>query len=174
MENKLLEKNYKIPIDIFREGYKAYQRKFVNVRRYILTAVFLVLTANFIYGAVKDSDNYIAYILIVICLALAFREWYNPLKLRNSVIESCKELGDPLYCLTVTDDEVIISTETGENDETDEPPEPARLPVNDELSALEYDDFFLIVYGKLMFYIVPKADFSETELDVIRNLTKGN
>jgi len=170
MENKLLEKKYKIPIDTIREGYKAYQRKFVNLRRYILTAVFLILTANFVYGAAKDSDNYIAYILIVICLAFAFREWYNPVKLRNSVIESCKELGDPLYCLTVTEDEVVISTETEEN----EPPEPARLPINDELSVLEYNNFFLIVYGKLMFYIVPKADFSESELDIVRNLTKGN
>lgn len=171
-EKILLEKKYNIPIEIFSAGYRAYQRKFADTRRYFFTAEFLILTANFVYGAVKDSDNYFAYILIVICLALAFREWFNPVKMRKSVIESYGQLGDPVYCLTVTEDEITIETENEITEEAEEAPQPARLPVNDELRLLEYDDFFLIVYGKQVFYIVPKTDFTETELEIIRKINK--
>ena len=191
MEEKyILEKEYSISADAFREGYRAFQKKYVYPKSYIFMGLFLILAADFIYAAFKDPSNYFAYILIVVCLALAFREWYNPRKIRRSLVDTVKELGEPVYKIGVGESFVDISTvsvpdgieeETGEGEtEPDESsvseesdlPEPTRIPADEKMNILEYDEFFLLIYGKAVFYIIPKENFEEKELEVIRNIKK--
>lgn len=184
-EKYILEKEYSISAGTFREAYRAYQRKYVYPKNYIFMAIFLILAADFIYAAFRDTSNYFAYILIVLCLALAFREWYNPRKIRRSLVETVQEMGDPVYRIGVGDSYVDISTvsapdDLGDGDEVtdDEPdssegeaaPEPTRIPKDDKLKLLEYSEFFLLLYGKQVFYIIPKENFSEPERDIIRKL----
>ena len=147
-------------------------------------ALFLILAADFIYAAFKDTSNYFVYILIVLCLALAFREWYNPRKIRRSLVETVQEMGNLVYKIGVGESYVDISTvsapdgiEEDENedndseDSSDDIPEPTRIPIDDKVKLLEYSDFFLLLYGKQVFYIVPKKEFNEKECEVIRNIT---
>lgn len=185
MEDKyILEKEYNISVDTFREAYRAYQKKYVYPRNYIFMALFLILAADFIYAAFKDTSNYFVYILIVLCLALAFREWYNPRKIRRSLVETVQEMGNLVYKIGVGESYVDISTvsapdgiEEDENedndseDSSDDIPEPTRIPIDDKVKLLEYSDFFLLLYGKQVFYIVPKKEFNEKECEVIRNIT---
>ena len=191
MEEKYkLEKEYSISANTFREGYLAFQKKYIYVKSYIFMGIFTLLAADFIYAAVKDPKNYFAYLLIVICLSLAFREWYNPRKIRRSLVDTVKELGEPIYKIGVGESFVDISTvsvpdgieeETGEGEtEPDESsvseesdlPEPTRIPADEKMNILEYDEFFLLIYGKAVFYIIPKENFEEKELEVIRNIKK--
>lgn len=191
MEEKYkLEKEYSISANTFREGYLAFQKKYIYVKSYIFMGIFTLLAADFIYAAVKDPKNYFAYLLIVICLSLAFREWYNPRKIRRSLVDTVKELGEPVYKIGVGESFVDISTvsvpdgieeETGEGEtESDESsiseesdlPEPTRIPADEKMNILEYDEFFLLIYGKAVFYIIPKENFEEKELEVIRNIKK--
>lgn len=191
MEEKYkLEKEYSISANTFREGYLAFQKKYIYVKSYIFMGIFTLLAADFIYAAVKDPKNYFAYLLIVICLSLAFREWYNPRKIRRSLVDTVKELGEPVYKIGVGESFVDISTvsvpdgieeETGEGEtEPDESsvseesdlPEPTRIPADEKMNILEYDKFFLLIYGKAVFYIIPKENFEEKELEVIRNIKK--
>ena len=191
MEEKYkLEKEYSISANTFREGYLAFQKKYIYVKSYIFMGIFTLLAADFIYAAVKDPKNYFAYLLIVICLSLAFREWYNPRKIRRSLVDTVKELGEPIYKIGVGESFVDISTvsvpdgieeETGEGEtESDESsvseesdlPEPTRIPADEKMNILEYDEFFLLIYGKAVFYIIPKENFEEKELEVIRNIKK--
>ena len=189
-ENYKLEKEYSISANTFREGYLAFQKKYIYLKSYIFIGIFTVLAADFIYAAVKDPKNYFAYLLIVICLSLAFREWYNPRKIRRSLVDTVKELGEPVYKIGVGESFVDISTvsvpdgieeETGEGEtEPDESsvseesnlPEPTRIPADEKMNILEYDEFFLLIYGKAVFYIIPKENFEEKELEVIRNIKK--
>ena len=191
MEEKYkLEKEYSISANTFREGYLAFQKKYIYVKSYIFMGIFTLLAADFIYAAVKDPKNYFAYLLIVICLSLAFREWYNPRKIRRSLVDTVKGLGEPVYKIGVGESFVDISTvsvpdgieeETGEGEtEPDESsvseesdlPEPTRIPADEKMNILEYDEFFLLIYGKAVFYIIPKENFEEKELEVIRNIKK--
>ena len=48
-ENYKLEKEYKISVDIFREGYREYQKKYVYPKSYIFMGLFTLLAADFIY-----------------------------------------------------------------------------------------------------------------------------
>lgn len=183
MDDKyILEKEYSIPADTFREAYRAYQKKYVYPKNYIFMAIFLVLAADFVYAAFKDNSNYFAYILIVLCLALAFREWYNPRKIRRSLVETVQEMGDPVYKIGVGDGFVDISTvsapdgiedEDGEEEDSsaeNDSPEPTRIPIDEKMKVLEYGEFFLLLYGKQVFYIIPKEKFGESERDIIRKL----
>ena len=179
-ENYKLEKEYRIPFDIFREGYRAFQKKFVYPKSYILVAVFLILAADFIYSAVKEPNNYLTYILAMICLSLGFREWYNPRKIRRQIIDAVHELGEPVYKILVAETYADISTvvslqKTEEDDSGDDEetlPEPTRIPFDNNFSIEEYDSLFLIIYGKSVFYIVPKNDFSESELNILRDMKR--
>lgn len=184
MEEKyILEKEYSISADAFREGYRAFQKKYVYPKSYVFMAIFLILAADLIYAAAKDPTNYFAYILIVICIALAFREWYNPRKIRRTLVETVKDMGAPVYRIGVGESFVDISTvsapegfedddeaEENESYEGEDTPEPTRIPHDEKMKLLEYGDFFLLLYGKQVFYIIPKENFDETERGIIRKL----
>lgn len=187
MENIKLTKEYSLKSDILLEGCKAYQKKFVYPRSYILMAVFLALAANFVYGAVKAPDNHLAYLLIMVCLALAFREWYNPRRLRRSIIESFAESPDTVYRLEIGENELRISTVCEDTDEDEElsdlseddggnyeeeAPEATVLPVDDRLAIIEKERLFLIIQERSVYYIVPKSGFSGEELEIVRSLVK--
>lgn len=187
MEQIKLEKIYKISNNMFREGFTAYQKKFVYPKNYLFIAIFFVLALNFVYGAVKAPENYFAYIMIAVCLACMFREWFNPRRMRRAVIDTIRDIGEQEYKITVGDSWVEFSTSEQENVENENATEfstiqrgdvenesipPTRIE-NDRLKILEYDRFFLLADGKIMFYIVPKDDFSQAEIEIIRNIDKN-
>lgn len=192
-ENYKLEREYRVSPDMFMNAYRAYQKKFVFPKKYLFIAIFLIIAADFVYAAVKDPSNLFAYFLIVVCIALAFREWHNPHFLRQRLYESIKELGEPLYKIGISDEFIDISTveeddDGDENDESEEElseddtyeenddippeidpyPEKTRINIKNGYRLLEYEEFFLIMQGKSLFYILPKEFFSDAELDIVR------
>lgn len=184
-DNYKIEKDYKVSCDMFREAYYAFQKKFILPKSYVYSAIFFVMAVIFIIAAVKDNLNYLTYLLIAICLAFGMREWYNPRKLRTNLVETVRAMGEPLYRIGIADEYIDISTaeepeyddtEVDEGDfpeELDPLPEKTRIVINDELDILEYDDFFLFMQGKTVFYIIPKDIFNESELETVRNI-KGS
>ena len=71
MEEKLLEKEYSIPYEIFGEAYTEFQKKYVNKRSYILMGIFIALGLVYVWSAIKDPSNTLAYLLMVVCFAFA-------------------------------------------------------------------------------------------------------
>lgn len=189
MDNNIkVKKNYEIPFDIFRKGYIAYQKKYVYPKSYMFMCIFLLFSAVFVYWIIKDGTNdkygILNYLAVIFWLALAFREWYNPRKMRRSVFDAFKETEGTEYAFAVTDKAVEIATvingeynsddNTPENEYHDEEiPEASVLPIDEKLEISEYDDFFIVMYGKSVFYIVPKEKFSDEELEIVRNIEKN-
>lgn len=176
-ENYLLEKEYTISGEIFREGYTAFQKKFVFPQANVTALAFLILSGVFVFAVIEDNSQYFAYLLIMICLAMAVRQWYNPRKLRANLFESFHEIENSVYKISVAENYVDISTvstvedvESVENFENEELPEKSRIPIDENFSILEYDKFFLIFSEKTIFYIIPKENFSENETEIFRNL----
>ena len=195
MENYKLEKEYKVPADIFRDAYLEFQKKYVYPKSYIYMAIFGVLAAALlIFGifAMHDApkkQKYIMYLAFIIAAAFSLREWFNPRKMRRSLTESVRAMGEPIYKIgigekfvdisTVSDDlSNIVEPEEEENseenadipEETDPLPEKTRLTVDEGFQLMEYDKFFLMLAGKEMFYILPKEGFSESELKIVRDI----
>lgn len=196
-ENYKLEKTYKVPHETFKEAYKAFQKKYVYPKSIIFIVLFLVLAADFVYAAIKAPDNRLVYLLIMVCIAFAFREWYNPHRIFQNISETMKALGEPEYKIGIADDHIDITTvslpedeeeesaeadgETSEDEEDDEPelpedfdpmPEKSVIKLDESYGLLEYDKFFLLMEGKKVFYILPKESFSEKELEIVRGTKK--
>ncbi|MDE7226424.1 MAG: hypothetical protein K2N49_06150 [Ruminococcus sp.] len=106
MENIKLKKSYTIPAEIYRESYKAYQKKYVYPKKWAFFAVFLILAVNFIYGAVKAPDNLLAYLLIMVCLALAAAQICNPVQVRRRILETIAGMGETVSSITIADEYV--------------------------------------------------------------------
>lgn len=188
MENYRLEKEYKVPAELFKEAYLAFQKKYVYPKSYVFMGLFIAIAVGMLIFGIFTSEEtskkqkYIIYLAFVIASAFAFREWYTPKKMRRNITESVKALGEPVYKIGVSDSFVDISTVSDDLSDipeeeretvhdTDPLPEKTRLNKNKELEILEYDRFFLILSGKTMFYILPKEGFSESELEILRSLS---
>ncbi len=176
MEEKYrLEKQYKLDFETFRSGYEYFQKKNVYPRSYLFMAIYLILVVVYVLAAVKDPQNTLVYILLFLCLALAFREWYNPRKLRRNMIDTFREIGCMNCGIKIDDKQIEISTledetvENSEDSEAEELPEAAVIPLDSDISLSECEKFFLLYIGKITFYIIPKDGWSEAELDVLRS-----
>ena len=59
---------YHIKREYYRDGFTAFQKKFVMKRNYVMMALFFVLLVSFVVSAVADPSNKTAYFLMMICL----------------------------------------------------------------------------------------------------------
>lgn len=181
-ENYKLEKEYGISFDLFRKAYHEFQKKNVYPKSYLFMGLFLAIGAVYIAAAVKDPSNSMSYALVFLCFALAFREWYNPRKMRRNIVDTVKAMGELRYSFRIGNENVEFSTlpvhdvensgeesEDTEEYEEEELPEATVIPIN-EISVQEYDEFFLLYHGKKSFYIIPKEGFTEYELETVREL----
>lgn len=198
-ENIKLVKEFSHDVDVLRMGIKTYQRKYIYPLALARTLLFLILLCflamKIVAGFFGEKMELLSYLLIVSCLALIINAWYKPIKLRESIVDSFKDGGNPpIYSLTVKENQLEIAmisdfVENVENSEISENtedaieshdseddrdlPEPSVLTIDDDLTIIEKDKLFLIVYGKSVYYIVPKKDFTSDELEIMRNIGKN-
>lgn len=179
MEEKIFEKEYSIPSVLFEKAFVQWQKKFVYPKTYIISTLFLILAVVYIISALKAPSDTMAYVMIALCLGLSAVNWYNPKKIKRSLLEAVKSMSDELYRMTLYDTFIEISTIIPPEDTSDsekeifgeEPPETiesTRLYFNNGLKIMEYDEYFIIYQVKESFYIIPKSGFSDGELEIFR------
>lgn len=157
---------YTIPVENYRDGFRAFQKHFVMRRNYIMMVIFLILLVSFIVSAAQDPTNKLSYILGMICMAAMFMLWYNPHKQRSAVMDVVRDMTGVQYTAECDGKVLRIQTvqepaeETKKTDEEDD--EPDDTPIPESRIALEtawiqaFDGFYLVCDGKRMFYILPK------------------
>ncbi len=190
-ENIKLVKEFSHTPEILRNGVKAYQKKFVYPKAILKCAVYLLMivgvVALILSGNLSESFKSLGYIVFVGLIFLIFRELFNPLKQRENIVQASAENEfNPIYRLTVKEKTVEISTIEDEADfedlseddtdvESDEScdTEDTVIPIDSSLKLIEEDEFFLIsAYSNMIYYIIPKADFSPEELEIMRSIVK--
>ena len=188
-ENIKLVKDFSHTPQIMRQGIRAYQKKFVYPKAIVKSVIFVLLSIAtvFISGMLDEKIRLLGYLALVGFLALAYREIFNPLKQRDNIVMSMNGNGIiPLYRLTVKDKTVEISTicekyaddeeaeeiaEELDEEYSEESLKPTIIPIDDGFSVIEAADCFVLVCSDYANYIVPKADFSAEELEIIRNIS---
>ena len=189
-ENIKLVKDFSHTPQIMRQGIKAYQKRIVYPKAIVKSIVFVILAfaaaAVILSGMLNEKIRILGYLVFVGFLALAFRELFNPLKQRDNIVMSMNGNGIiPIYRLTVKDKTVEISTvsekyeddeeaETEELDEeySEEEIKPTIIPIDDGFSVIEAEDCFVLVCSDYAYYIIPKADFTADELEIMRSIAK--
>ena len=140
MANKtpLLERSYHIPLAMFDDAFRNFQKKYVYPQNFLLTAVLLVIAGVYIHAVIKDNTQTLAYILILTCLAVILVRWYRTLKLRRSVHDALKEVEQDTYALSVFEDGLEIRTEDAPAAEKSAPE--AEVPAEPENADGEKPD----------------------------------
>lgn len=178
---------YTIPISAYREGFRAFQQKFVMHRNYVLMVLFALLLLTFIYSAVQTLDNKMQYFLMVLCVAVICLLWYNPRKQRRMILDAAHELEGDQYIAMCDGNVLRIQTVLQEQTPAESPAEdaqqlPKEPPQEEESEEMaeeiperipetrimletawirEMETFYLVCDGKRMFYILPKVALSE-------------
>ncbi|MFR4393450.1 MAG: hypothetical protein ACLT29_03800 [Ruminococcus callidus] len=145
---------YHIKREYYRDGFAAFQKKFVMKRSYVMMALFFILLVSFVVSAVADPSNKTAYFLMMICLAAIFMLWYNPRKQRRMVLDAVRELEFDSSPPAMT--ARCCASRSCQSDDEEE-----RIPESRVVMATayvqEFDEFYLVCDEKKMFYILPKS-----------------
>ena len=128
----LLSRSYHIPLSMFDDAFRRFQKKYVYPQNILISVIFLAIAGVYVHAAVKDNTQTLAYLLIVVCLALVMVRWYRTFKLRRSVHEALKDVEQDTYELNVWEDGMVIRTKDAPQAESPAEPEPAAEPAVQE------------------------------------------
>ncbi len=190
----ILTKQYHIPIEMFRNAFIAFQRKYVYPRNYLIMAVFLMAGIIYAYQitVATEQQRPIYCMIVLFCILMIGLQWFNPRKVRRNLMNAVRELENDLYEVRIFSEYLEIGTilpdeEVSEEQEQadalfeDAPQENfsgTRLHYGKFMKVTEYRDFFIVYMVKVNFYVLPKKEFSEEEIKKLRetfskNLGKG-
>lgn len=193
---KELTREYAIPLSMFERAFIAFQRRYVYPRNAGITLLLLVVIGIYVYAALQDPSNTLAYILIVCSAAVICISWFNTRKIRRTLMQSVRELEDDRYELTIRDDVLLLRTilpepaeqpdevldadgEPAEDSDDpngfnpifgDKPGEeipPTEIYFSQNIHIQEKPEFFMLYLQKGMFYVIPKNAYTDEEQKTI-------
>ena len=157
-----------------KEAFMAFQKKFVYKQNIIKTIVFALVGIIFLIRIIYKPDNAVFWLGLVICLAAIFIFWYNPIKIRKTLMESLKPLEDDRYIFKLYDYKFSIETILPEDERFDEDGKeivikPRVVQFSDiGLKILEKRDMFLLFLKKESIYVLPKRCIEDYQINTIR------
>lgn len=180
-DEALVKKRYSIPYELFGEAFTVFQKKFVFPRNRIMSVLLLILAAGNVLNIMYGKGETIGYVLVLVCIALAFINWYNPRKLKRNLMESVKGIENDVYTLTIYPERIVIGTvlEPEKEKETEEYEEvfgeipmkediaDTEIYLNKNVKVIERKNFFMIYIKKSMFYVVPKETLTQEEIEIM-------
>lgn len=180
-DEALVKKRYSIPYELFGEAFTVFQKKFVFPRNRIMSVLLLILAAGNVLNIMYGKGETIGYVLVLVCIALAFINWYNPRKLKRNLMESVKGIENDVYTLTIYPERIVIGTvlEPEKEKEPEEYEEVfGEIPIKEDIAdteiylnknvkVIERKNFFMIYIKKSMFYVVPKETLTQEEIEIM-------
>ena len=128
----LLSRSYHVPLSMFDDAFRRFQKKFVYPQNIFISVIFLAIAGVYVHAAIKDNTQTLAYLLIVACLALVLVRWYRTFKLRRAVHDALKDVEQDTYELNVYEDGMVIRTKDAPQPEAPAEQEPAEEPAEQE------------------------------------------
>ena len=139
----ILTRSYHIPLSMFDDAFRAFQKKYVYPQNLLLTIVLLAIAGVYVHAALKDNTQTLAYLLIVACIAIILVRWYRTFKLRRSVHEALKDVEQDTYELSVYDEGLVIRTKDAPKPaEEERPAEPEQEKAPEEKQENGFQQLF--------------------------------
>lgn len=171
--NPKLSVTYDIKNTEEEEAFISFQKKYILKSSILKTVAFGILALLFIYQIINSPDNFASWLCFVVCLAVIFIVWYNPIKIRRTLMESLKPLEDDKYIFKLYENKFSIETIISQEEideaiaEGEEPTQisPRVVDFSDTgLSVLEKESMFVIFLKKESIYVIPKRCLTESEI----------
>lgn len=161
----LLEKEYSIPLDLYRQAFAAFQKKYVYPKCYRMMGIYAMFACLLVWLIAAGSAELrnLFCIGFMACLVGIAMQWYNPRKMRVQLVESIREMQEDRYRLEVFKEKLTVVRLAEE--EAEQVPSEIRF---DGVFVQELAELFLLVQADKTFYIVPKQVFSAEELELFR------
>lgn len=169
---------YTISQEQYRQAYELYQHHFTFKKRMVTMVILVLLMADFVIAAVRHPDTKIAYVLLMLCAALLFLQWYNPRKARRSVLDVTRQLVQDTHVFCLYETGVSFSMKSAAAAETAEPDTdteiesaeavsdtvpPTYLAYAAKMQVLEQEELFVVCDDRQTFYVLPKQAFDSRE-----------
>ncbi|MFA5658148.1 MAG: hypothetical protein WC900_02565 [Oscillospiraceae bacterium] len=162
IQNPIAEVVYNITNQEEDVAFRAFQKKYVYKKSVIHTVLFSLIAALFLYQGLVDTSYTLAWVMAGICAAFIFFCWYNPHKIRKSLLEALLELEDDKYCLKLYDEYFSIKTILNDDEIDAEENEPEDIPPRivtfekDPVEVIENENQFILIMKKQTIYTFPK------------------
>lgn len=195
-EKPLFSKEYSISLEMFRNAFTDFQKKFAYPKNILMTCAFALIGISYIPPFIRDPGNTVCVMIIIICAFLTAGIWLNTFMIRKNLMNSIEGIQGDRYSVEVYESSISICTKEFSSGETDnsenpegtgekkddaeedffaEPEETAPAGVvktvidfvNDDVKILEKKDYYIIYLVKRMFYVVPKNIFSADETKLL-------
>lgn len=137
----LITRSYHIPLTMFDDAFLKFQKKFVYPTNIVLSIVLLAVAGVYVHAVVKDNTQTLAYLLIVVCIALILVRWYKTFKLRRSVHNALADVEQDTYELKLWKEGIVIRTEDAPQPEQPVQLEKKEAPEPEQESDAEGDGF---------------------------------
>ncbi len=128
----VISRSYHIPLAMFDDAFRNFQKKHVFPVNILLTVVLLAIAGVYIRAAIVDNSKTLVYLLIVACFAIILVRWYKTFRLRRAVHDALKEIESDTYTVSIFEDGLVIHTEDEKSVETAENPEREALPAESD------------------------------------------
>lgn len=157
-----------------KEAFTAFQKKFVYRQNIIKTIVFALVGIIFLVRVIYKPENAVFWLGLVICLAAIFIFWYNPIKIRKTLMQSLKPLEGDRYIFKLYDYKFSIETILPEDERFDEEGneiviKPRVVQFSDiGLKILEKREMFLLFLKKESIYVLPKRCMEDYQINIVR------
>ena len=192
MDNKpIIEKTFEVNAELYGDGCRLFQKKFVFPKNYVITALFAAALVYDIICFVMDTANAMYIVAAFICVVIAVSPWKQAYNSRKKLMDAVKDHEHDTYSIKLFDGYMtvemldnpkeenpsansIVKTENGEFDSeffappAEDVPNTAKVEFNSYTKIAENEKMFLVYVVRSVFYVLPKSAFSDEEIKIIQ------
>lgn len=140
-EKPLLSREYNISMDMFRNAFIDFQKKFSYPKNIIMTCAFSLIGVSYIPPLVRNPGNSTCIMIIVVCLFLISGIWLNTFMIRKNLMNSIEGIQGDLYTAEIFENSMNICTKEFSSDSVSEE-KADKTSDNSEGKETDEDDFF--------------------------------
>lgn len=168
---RIFKGSYTLSKEMMQEAYGEYLKKSMRFKN-IMTVVYIILGLYFLFLGIFNGEGTTSFVLAFVCLAIGVVTWYNPRRMKRSVIEIFDEISGDRYECTISEQSVEIETaelaehtEDASDEEIEKAAEEGREGIEKtvfnytkETIVIEKDEYY-IIGNKTVFFVFPKESF---------------
>lgn len=145
--------SYNLTEEEVETGMKAFQKKHLFKRNLIFTILFGLVLVFYLIDLFLRTPSTVTYLGTIVCIAVVFIIWYNPVRHRKQVAKAMAQIEEP-FTMDIYDEYIFVKEENGG----------FRIMYNNPSNfILNQKDKYIISVGKERIYILPKRCLDEEQ-----------
>jgi hypothetical protein len=160
--------DYMVTPEQAADGYLLFYNEFVKKKNIRITWLFGILAAGFLLSILIAPDEYLNYLLMLICLSVIAMKWLNSYNAKKDAVVSADDVINDSYKLSFYNSRIVIEASELAGDKLYSYP-PVMIRFEDiELKVIDYEDLYVLIFKKDYIYSVPKNAMTDKMNDLFK------